>query len=268
MSTVLFRGSRSSNEVCIDGWTSRHNSTTERLTFGLPFTLGVSALQLISHLTNNTTTTMNRLPSRQVFFPFFLSTCATVALASAVFHCNLLEVSEGSQKISGASIGLWQTSEELNFELAGEADPNVRYKCVPWTKDQERTFDSWWNHGRVSGFLTFFLGVFATLLLGAFSCTKLPKCLKTALGCLQFFVAVQSAMLLLVLESTICEEFSCFLGIGGLLAIAASVMFFVVSFNTLSLDYNQQQVPSQDGLAKAESFTERMDRSELGLTLE
>lgn len=198
------------------------------------------------------------LYARRVLFPLFLSALGTAAVASSIFHCNLIEVSHGQKNVRGVSIGLWQTTNELN----GDVEESTRYKCVPWTSEQKEAFDGFWNYGRYSGYVTFFLGVFATIWIGMTAFKKPSTCSKVALACLQFFVAIQSSMLLVVMESNICNEFECWIDIGGMLCIAGSIMFFIACFHTLALDYNQEQVDAS--IDKSESSTDRWDRSEQG----
>ena len=174
---------------------------------------------------------------RQVLFHISFSLCANVFLGYAVFQCNFVEITNAWQNVRGISVGFFKTMDELN----GNFDTPSRYKCVSWTAQQSETFDVFWNYGRYGGPLVFALSCFVTYMLSLTMCMELHPKTEKRLAVLQFVLYFFSALLLMGLGSRLCDEFECWLDVGGVLAIAASMVLLVGGWITLSLRFSPEE---------------------------
>jgi hypothetical protein len=173
---------------------------------------------------------------RQVLFHITFSICANIFLGYAVFQCNFVEITHEWKNIRGTSVGFFQTMDELNGNFG-----DGRYSCVGWTSDQMEIFDGKWNYGRKAGPLILSLSILVTYILSLTMCMELSPKTEKRLACLQFLLSFFSALMLIALDSKICHEFDCWLDIGGVMLVAASMVLLVGGWITLSLRFSPQE---------------------------
>lgn len=99
---------------------------------------------------------------------------------------------------------------------------------------QAETFDGLWNYGKYGGIIQF-LSSLVTCTLSLTTFTELSPKTETILAVMQFILSFFSIFMLLALESKTCKEFDCWLDVGGVLTIAASVVLALGGCMTLSL---------------------------------
>lgn len=153
-----------------------------------------------------------------------------------MFQCNFIE-------LTGTSVGFWQAMDEINgnFEKPG------RYECVSWTSEQVESFDTAWNYGRYGGPFLFALSCLVTFMLSLTMCMELHPDTEQRLAFLQFVLSILSGSMLSALNSSLCDEYDCWLDIGGVLTVAASVILLIGSWITLSLRFAPQEKKDKKG---------------------
>lgn len=183
---------------------------------------------------------------------------ATALLGFAVLSCHFIEVSKPDSGIGAAYVGFWQrvgefhpNDNQYNSSTNFYTSPQFG-QCVPWTSDQVDSFDAYWNFGRYFGPILIAVSLLASLVA---ICTLFgppsSACYSNTLACLQFFLSLASLLLLIPFESDLCTEYDCFLDIGGVALIAASVLFGFCGCLTLCEGQHLQEQENTSSLDSA-----------------